>query len=66
MSGWSQRIDFKNRKVFEQPPIKLIKPDSSEGIEEDFSNHVEEFYIAPDKYKKSYPLIYNFLKARLN
>ena len=52
-------------QVFEIPPKSLIKPDSSIRKEEDFSNHVEEFYSWPETYAKRYPKIHQFLKGRL-
>jgi hypothetical protein len=52
-------------KVYEIPPKVLIGPDSSVSKEEDFSNHVEEFYVSPEAYAKKYPKIHQFLKGRL-
>ncbi len=64
LSGWKLEVD-KAGKVYEIPPKVLIKPDSSVSKEEDFSNHVEEFYVSPDSYTKKYPKIHQFLKGRL-
>jgi hypothetical protein len=64
LSGWKLEVD-KAGQVFEIPPKVLLKPDSSISKEEDFSNHVEEFYISPETYAKKYPKIYQFLKGRL-
>jgi len=55
----------KGGKVYEIPPKVLIKPDSSLSKEEDFSNHVEEFYVSPELYAKKYPRIHQFLKGKL-
>lgn len=64
LSGWKLEVD-KAGRVYEIPPKILIKPDSSVSKEEDFSNHVEEFYVSPDSYAKKYPRIHQFLKGRL-
>lgn len=64
LSGRKLEVD-KAGKVYEIPPKVLIKPDSSVSKEEDFSNHVEEFYVSPDSYAKKYPRIHQFLKGRL-
>jgi hypothetical protein len=64
LSGWKLEVD-KAGKVYEIPPKVLIKPDSSVSKEEDFSNHVEEFYVSPESYAKKYPRIHLFLKGRL-
>jgi hypothetical protein len=64
LSGWKLEVD-KAGKVYEIPPKVLIKPDSSVSKEEDFSNHVEEFYTSPETYAKKYPEIHQFLKGRL-
>ncbi len=41
-SGW--KVD---RNFLPVPPEKLIKPDSSHSIEEDFANHIETYYTDP-------------------
>lgn len=64
LSGWELEVD-KTGKVFEIPPKVLIKPDSSVSIDEDFSNHVEEFYVSPETHAKRYPKIHQFLKGKL-
>ena len=64
LSGWGLEVDIAGQ-VFEIPPNVLIKPDSSISKEEDFSNHVEEFYSWPETYAKRYPKIHQFLKGRL-
>lgn len=63
LSGWKLEVD-KAGRVYEIPPKVLIKPDSSVSKEEDFSNHVEEFYVSPESYAKKYPGIHQFLKGR--
>jgi hypothetical protein len=50
--------------VSEYPPRKLIKPDSSTSIEEDFTNHIEEFFESPKGYQASYPLLHKFFIER--
>ena len=64
LSGWKLEVD-KAGKVYEIPPKDLIKADSSVSKEEDFSNHVEEFYVSPEEHVKKYPKIHQFLKGRL-
>lgn len=66
LSGWFPRVDFQTRNVFEHPPVKLIKPDSSISIEEDFTNHVEEFFNSPSGYQKSHPQLHTFFIGRLS
>lgn len=63
LSGWTINVS-ENRKVYELPPKKLIKPDSDLNKEEDFSNHLEVFYLDPKKYRKQYPQIYKFIQKR--
>ncbi len=65
LSGWTYEISFEKRQVFKNPPKNLIQPDSAIGEEEDFTNHVEEFFKAPKSYPKAYPSIHKFLKERL-
>lgn len=66
LSGWFPKVDLQTRSVFEHPPIKLIKSDSSTSVEEDFTNHVEEFFKSPNNYQKSHPQLYKFLNGRFN
>ncbi|MFP5387180.1 MAG: hypothetical protein ACLGHN_13975 [Bacteriovoracia bacterium] len=63
LSGWTIYVT-EDRKVFEAPPKKLIKPDSALNKEEDFSNLLEVFYLDPQKYRKQYPQIYEFFQKR--
>jgi hypothetical protein len=63
LSGWIVQVS-KDRKVFELPPKKLIKPDSSINKEEDFTNHLETYYTSPIEYKNQYPKIYEFFQKR--
>lgn len=63
LAGW--RLEVKqDGKVYELPPKNLIKPDSSFSKDEDFSNHVEEFFINPAIYQKKYPKLHNFFQQR--
>lgn len=62
-SGWSLEIDQK-RRIFSRPPKKLIKNDSSFNIEEDFSNHLEEYYLNKNNYQKNYQNTYIFFLKR--
>lgn len=66
LSGWTSKVDFKSRTVLEHPPTKLIKPDSSTSVDEDFSNHVEEYFRSSSKYKKSHPELHKFFTERLS
>jgi hypothetical protein len=63
LSGWTISVS-EDRKVYEVPPKKLINPDSALNKEEDFSNHLEKFYLDPKKYIKQYPQIYEFFQKR--
>jgi len=63
LSGWGPGTD-KARNVYEVPPKTLIKPDSAVSKDEDFSNHVEEFYSSPKTHVKRFPKIHQFLKRR--
>ncbi len=64
LSGWDLEVD-KNGKVFEIPPKSLLKPDSSVSKDEDFSNHVEEYFHNPRSHKIRYPNLHEFLKGKL-
>lgn len=61
-SGW--KLEINKRQVYEVPPTKLIKKDSSFSIEEDFCNYFEIYVTNPEKIKKFNLDIYNLLKQR--
>ncbi|HXH32758.1 MAG TPA: hypothetical protein VNJ01_18315 [Bacteriovoracaceae bacterium] len=63
LSGWQLETNQK-RQVFERPPERLIKPDSAISKEEDFANHLEEFYRSSNSYQKSNPTLYKFMNGR--
>jgi hypothetical protein len=64
LSGWALEVD--KMKVYEIPPKVLIQPDSALNREEDFANHVEEFFRNPSEYEKKFPNLFQFFKKRLN
>lgn len=66
-SGWDVDVsDLSKREIVLVPPKKPIKQDSIIGHEEDFANHVEEFWIAPDRYKKTNQKLFYFFNERLH
>lgn len=62
LSGW---MPDKDNPESLAPPLNAIKDDSKESHDEDFGNHLEEFYESPEEYKKTRPLLYGFFYRRL-
>ena len=63
LSGWTIQTT-KDGKIFEIPPKKPIKIDSSLGKDEDFANHLESYFENPRNYKLSHPKLYDFFQKR--
>lgn len=61
LSGWMP--DNSNPESL-APPLNPIKDDSKDSYDEDFGNHLEEFYASPEEYKKVRPLLYDFFNRR--
>lgn len=61
LSGWSPD---KNKPSVLAPPLNLIQDDSKNSHDEDFANHLEEYYSSPEKYKKQRPLLFDFFNNR--
>lgn len=59
-SAWDIRT-AKNLSVTRTPPSKLLLPDSAESISEDFANHIEIYYSAPQRLKIHNPKSYQFI-----
>ena len=61
LSGWSPD---KTKPSILAPPLNLIQDDSKNSHDEDFANHLEEFYSSPEQYKKQRPLLFDFFNSR--
>jgi hypothetical protein len=61
LSGWSPD---KTEPSTLTPPLNLIQDDSKNSHDEDFANHLEEFYSSPEQYKKQRPLPFDFFNSR--
>ena len=65
-SGWL--IKRKNNSTQRIPPHKLLVPDSAESISEDFANHIETYYSAPESLKRhnreAFEFIVNFIQKK--
>jgi len=59
-SGWVINTT-KNLPITRTPPRKLLLPDSSESISEDFANHVEIYYSSQQRLKAHNPKSYQFI-----
>jgi len=65
LAGWTLgEINLARRKIDLIPPTKIIKPDSSIGIDEDFANHMEMYITESKKLERVNKNIYNFFKNR--
>lgn len=66
-SGWVIKTS-KTLSINRTPPRKLLLPDSSESISEDFANHVEIYYSSQQQLKahnsKSYQFIDKLIKQK--
>jgi len=58
-SGWT--VEVKDSKIFESPPKKVIKSDSTHSYEEDFANNLEIYLKSKNQFKKFNSKTYNFL-----
>lgn len=60
LSGWDLK-KTKNSDIKRSPPQKVLLPDSVESISEDFTNHIEIYYSAPERLKSHNIELFKFI-----